>query len=269
MALVALNAAVPDLSDNDDDFCLEPTRLGIDYHAAVSQPRHDQLTSLLEIMDNVLGRARWEAGVRMTELHMLFRDFGTGEEFLVTLSNTKISREELLVCLDQRPKKQDAKTHALSVFGDGMKSAHNCLVGGKGNLYICVQRSTDDGNKEFYLARYGHAFDQSLDSTDVNKLIAKWDPEKGGLAGSKDVMLFGKNSPFEAETSKLTSAKLNEMFSLLKQVADKGGYDDVFMSVIGPLAKNTGEDGQLFSVVSKDPNDPTRLLVMRPTGKDE
>ena len=124
-----------------NDFCVEPTRLGTEYHEAVSEPRHDQLTSLLEIVDNVLGRARWEASVRMTELHMFLRDFSTGEEFLVTLSNTKITREELLVCLDQRPKKQDAKTHALSVFGDGMKSAHNCLVGGKGVGKTAVARS--------------------------------------------------------------------------------------------------------------------------------
>ena len=50
-----------------------------------------------------------------------------------------------------------------------MKSAHNRLVDGKGNLYLCVKRSKDDGKKEFYLPRYGHAFDSSLNSKDVNK----------------------------------------------------------------------------------------------------
>ena len=34
---------------------IEPVRLGTAYHNSISRPRHDPLTSILEIIDNVLG----------------------------------------------------------------------------------------------------------------------------------------------------------------------------------------------------------------------
>ena len=249
---------------------VEPVRLGSNYHAAMSRPRHDPLTSLLEIIDNVLGRARWEASIPMTSCHLTLCTFSTGTEFLVALSNTKISHDEFVKCLDQRPKDQEARTHALSVFGDGMKSAHNCLVDGNGNLFLCVQRPSErGGKKEFWLARYGKALDDALGSSDVNKAIAPWDPEKRTVstASANDVLkTLSKNSPFEGKTVKDSGVRLNEMFKMLTKTAEMYGYEDVFMQVIGPIAtrkvagdRETGlvslsDDGELMSVWRPNPD---------------
>ena len=258
----AIASAIPLGPSIDENFHVEPVRLGTNYHAAMSRPRHDPLTSLLEIVDNVLGRARWEANVRMTECHLFLKDFSTDVTFLVALSNTKISHEDLIACLDQRPKVQDARTHALSVFGDGMKSTHNCLVDGVGNMFLCVQRTAED-SKEYWFARYGKALDDSLGSSDVNKVIARWDPHNNTVLsepqGAK-VRLLGANSPFKGETDQHTDARLNKMMSFLRgHTADAFGYDDAFMSVIGPLAKRKGEDGAMVSVVSRYSDDETNM----------
>ena len=81
------------------NFGVQPVCLGTHYHTQMSRPRHDPLTSLLEMLDNVLGRARWEVGIRMTCCHIVMDKFGTDNDFLVCLSNTKITYDEFNECL--------------------------------------------------------------------------------------------------------------------------------------------------------------------------
>ena len=253
---------------------LEPVRLGTGYHSSISRPRHDPLTSILEIVDNVLGRARWDSSVRMTCSHLLMEDFKLKSKFFVAISNTKISREDFVTCLDQRPRADEARSHALSVFGDGMKSSHNCLVDGNGNLFLLVMhREHPDGPSVYWIARYGKAFDMSQGSADVMKLICEWDVDKGCVKGprlesEKNMHALARNSPFEASSTKQIGTKLNKMFALLTQTAGTHGYDNVFMQVIGPIGQRANKDGaQVGLVSSRERTD--QICVWRPTSHDD
>ena len=254
---------------------LEPVRLGTAYHASISRPRHDPLTAILEIVDNVLGRARWDSSVRMTCSHLMMEDFKLNTDFFVALSNTKISHDDFVSCLDQRPRAETgARSHALSVFGDGMKSSHNCLVDGNGNLFLCVMhRDQPSDEPQFWIARYGKAFDDSQGSEDVLKLICEWDVDKAYVKGPKpeaDVHMraLAKNSPFDAPTTKKIGANVQQMFTLLKRTAVRHGYDNVFMQVIGPMGQRCDQDGNAVSLVSRGASSD-KLNVWRPTAQDK
>jgi|Transcript_15481 hypothetical protein len=112
-----------------------------------------------------------------------------------------------------------------------MKSSHNCLVDGTGNLFLCVMhRESSDTEPEFWLARYGKALDESLGSPDVMKINCPWDIHSKCVKGSDSETLrsLGKNSPFEGKSPKATGVNINRMSDRLRQMADEHSYDNVF-----------------------------------------
>lgn len=148
--------------------------------------------------------------------------------------------------------------------------AQNCLVDGKGNLFLCIQRD-NGGCKEHWIARYGKALDDALGSTDVNKVIAQWDMKKKTVvkeaSRAENVKLLAKNSPFEGKSSSATGGNLNQIFEYMQTTAAEQQYDDVFMQVIGPLAQRTIGPDRTTGLVSA--NDEEKLLVWRPNPDKE
>jgi len=231
--------------------------LGSNNHATVSQARHTPHSSILEILENAFGRLA--RGV-----HMSLETFETGTPFFVSTSSTEISVDDFKVCLDQRPRKKDDKTHQLSVFGDGMKSSANCLTNGAGNLYVLVQQ-----RDAFWIARYGKPLDDLLQpdkhesDRDCMLIESRWDPRKGCAladdgaplpaeeAARRHAQLAGASAlaPPNCAPANL-GARVNALFEHLQKVVTKHSYEHAFMQVAGPLAERPLADGAAVPVVA-------------------
>ena len=225
--------------------------LGTGYHGTVSQSRHTPHSAMLEIIENAKGR-------HAKGIHLQLSTFALPKEtrtpFLVSVSSTSITLDDFKVCLDQRPRLKNEKTHQLAVFGDGMKSSANCLTNGEGNLYVLVARGS-----ERWIARYGKALDDYMRADECKLVQTRWDVDAKRPLGDEGPLepreqqerlniLIG-NSAFATDDAEEGFARVNRMFETLDVVAGKHQYEDCFMQVIGPLCERTLKDGGAAPVV--------------------
>ena len=230
--------------------------IGTGYHKTVSQTRHTPHSAILEIIENAKGRDA-------KGIHLQLSTFALPKEtrtnFLVSVSSTSITLDDFKVCLDQRPRLKNEKTHQLSVFGDGMKSSANCLTNGEGNLYVVA---THGGER--WLARYGKALDDYMGADECKLVQTRWDVVTKRPLGDEGPLepleqqerlnvLIG-NSPFATDDAEEGFARINRMFETLDVVADKHEYEDCFMQVIGPLCERRLKEGGTGPVVQEGPS---------------